>query len=361
MVMHKVFGVERDIDISKDVFPTEEEINDMEARLPGCEHGWFDSVDNGLKLHYRKFLPTTTSSSGNNHPKAIIIWMHGVQTHCGRAHILKDGRKINMALLQDYIVRRQGYALYAFDMTGHGYSEGSRFLVKSTTVKEDYLRFVTLVTSLHDDQHVPLFLMGESFGGNLTLQVARHYQDHPNDKPPGFQGIILVAAAIYGYQIFFPVDLALKYLLTPLIPRFRPPTFIPNPVAPALLWRDPEVLHVNSQEKRVTEMWLEPAERHSNLQTSSTLIEAMKHVRNDCIPGFSMPFCAVHGTNDRAVPIAGALEYLLEKAATPEEDRAVLRVGGGYHDLLGDPTAEANLDFILEWVEQRIEKGSTEE
>jgi len=286
-------------------------------------------------------------------PKAIIIWMHGIQTHSGRAHILKDGRKINMALLSDKMLK-EGFALYAFDMTGHGYSEGSRFLV-SSSVKDDYLNFVKLVASFHE-KDVPLFLMGESFGGNLTVQVARHYQNHLEDHPKGFQGIILVAAAIYGYQIFFPVDFALRYFLTPFLPRLRPPTFIPNPVAPALLWRDPEVLYVNSQEKRVTEMWLEPAQRHANLKTSSTLIEAMKYVRSDCIPGFHVPFCALHGTSDRAVPIAGALEYFLEHVATPKEDRAVKRVGGAYHDLLGDPTAEENLDFVLEWVHKRKSK-----
>ena len=105
-------------------------------------------------------------------------------------------------------------------------------------------------------------------------------------------------------------------------------------------------------------MWLEPAERHSNLGTSSVLIEAMKTVRNDCIPGFQGPFCILHGTSDRAVPIAGALEYFVETVDTPEEDRAVKRVGGAYHDLLGDPTAEENLDFVLEWVGARIEKIS---
>ncbi|CAB9498680.1 Monoglyceride lipase [Seminavis robusta] len=352
MVKHIVFGVERDIDIYADVFPTEEELEEMESRLPGCEHGWFDSVDNGLQLHYRKFLPAGP-------PKGIIIWMHGVQTHCGRAHILKDGRKINMALLSDRVVHQEGYALYAFDMTGHGYSEGSRFLVKST-VKQDYLNFVKLVVDdnnneNNDDNNIPLFLMGESFGGNLTLQIGRYYQDHPDETPKGFAGIILVAAAIYGYQIFFPVDLALKYFLTPFVPRLRPPEILPNPVAPSMLWRDPEVLYINAQEKRVTEMWLEPAERHSNLQTSSTLIEAMKYVRNECIPDFKGPFCILHGTSDRAVPIAGALEYFVEQVATPEPDRAVKRVGGAYHDLLGDPTAEENLDFILEWVKKRIE------
>ena len=351
MVQHEVFGVERDIDIYAKDFPTEEELQEMEDRLPGCEHGWFDSVDRDLKLHYRTFTPPQNKQP----PKAIVIWMHGVQTHCGRAHILKDGRKINMALLSERVLN-EDFALYCFDMTGHGYSEGSRFMV-TAGVKQDYLNFVNLVVSQHDEG-TPLFLMGESFGGNLTLQVGRHFQDHPDDAPKGFQGIVLVAAAIYGYQNFFPVDVALKYVLTPFIPRFRPPTFIPNPVAPALLWRDPEVLYVNSQEQRVTEMWLEPAERHSNLQTSSTLIEAMKYVRNECIPDFKLPFCILHGTSDRAVPIAESLEYFVEKVATPEANRAVKRVGGAYHDLLGDPTAEENLDFVLGWMKKRIESAS---
>ena len=260
---------------------------------------------------------------------------------------------LGIPAVRDRVVQQAGYALYCFDMTGHGYSEGSRFLVNDSVV-QDYLNFVQLVVGFHDPD-TPLFLMGESFGGNLTLQVARHYQDHPNDKPRGFQGIILVAAAIYGYQFFFPVDVALKYFITPFIPRFRPPTFIPNPVAPALLWRDPEVLYLNSQEKRVTEMWLEPAERHSNLKTSSTLIEAMKTVRNHCVPGFRLPFCILHGTSDRAVPIAESLEYFVETVETLPADRAVKRVGGAYHDLLGDPTAEENLDFVLGWIKQRLQ------
>ena len=64
MVLHHVFGVERDIDIYENDFPTPAELEDMEDRLPGCQHGWFDSVSSNnkeqgdaLKLHYRKFLP----------------------------------------------------------------------------------------------------------------------------------------------------------------------------------------------------------------------------------------------------------------------------------------------------------------
>jgi len=411
MVKHTVFGVERDIDIHSSDFPTEAERRDMEDRFPvPCRHGWFDSTSTNppKKLHYRCFLPPTSTNNSNNNdndtttttkqqqqsdPKAIIIWMHGIQTHSGRAHVLTSGRTINMALLCEQIVVKHQYALYCFDMMGHGYSEGNRFLVTHPHVKQDYLNFVQLVQNEHYHHHhqqqqqhdnknnnnnnnnnnsnnnnsnnsytpatIPLFLMGESFGANLTLQVARHYQDYPLEAPRGFRGIVLLAAAVYGYQLFFPIDKILKYVLVPLLPRFRPPTFVPNPVAPELLWRDPAVLYVNAQEQRVTEMWFEPGRRHTNLQTSSTLIEAMKLVRQECIPNFRVPFCIVHGTKDRAVPIHESLDYFVQHADTLEHDRAVLRVDGAYHDLLGDPTAEDTVQFCLEWIQQRIKGFSS--
>ena len=64
MVLHKVFGVERDIDIAAQVFPTPEEVKAMEAPLGEHQHGWFDSCIGGAKLHARAFLP-----NGGQQPK----------------------------------------------------------------------------------------------------------------------------------------------------------------------------------------------------------------------------------------------------------------------------------------------------
>ena len=81
MVLHKVFGVERDIDIDVNAFPTLTELEELEAPLGKHEHGWFDScilLDNGVpaKLHYRCFLPTKSIIIGKK-PKAIVIYLHG--------------------------------------------------------------------------------------------------------------------------------------------------------------------------------------------------------------------------------------------------------------------------------------------
>jgi hypothetical protein len=96
MVKHQIFGVERDIDIPADVFPTESELQVMEDRFSGVksEHGWFDSCYGGAKLHYQKWLP-------GGKPKAIIVYMHGIQTTGGKGFQLKSGRKVNMPLLVD--------------------------------------------------------------------------------------------------------------------------------------------------------------------------------------------------------------------------------------------------------------------
>ena len=92
MVLHKVFGVERDIDIAADVFPTPKEIEEMEAPLGEHQHGWFDSCIDGAKLHARAFLP-------KGKPKAVVIFMHGITANSGEALLLSDGRKTTIALI----------------------------------------------------------------------------------------------------------------------------------------------------------------------------------------------------------------------------------------------------------------------
>jgi hypothetical protein len=97
MVKHEIFGVQRDIDIPAAVFPTQDELEELEDVFAGVqsEHGWFDSCYKGAKLHYQKWLPA-------GKPKAIIVFMHGIQTNAAKGFTLKgSGRKVNTPLLVD--------------------------------------------------------------------------------------------------------------------------------------------------------------------------------------------------------------------------------------------------------------------
>lgn len=218
MVLHKVFGVERDIDIAAEVFPTEKELAILEAPLGEHEHGWFDSCIQGAKLHYRSFWK---NDSKRKQPKAAVIFMHGVTAHSGEGfEVASDGRKTNVALIRQVLNDEADMALHGFDQYGHGYSEGSRFFIPSFQQNlQDYLTFIRIVDQKYDGQ-VPIFLMGLSYGGNLTIQASRVIQDDPTVGPKQFGGALLFCPAVIGDLPPAPVYYTLRYLLAPLFPKW---------------------------------------------------------------------------------------------------------------------------------------------
>ncbi|CAB9517004.1 Monoglyceride lipase [Seminavis robusta] len=349
MVKHSVFGVERDIDIPANEFPTESELEAMEAPLTaaGCQHEWFESTHDNLQLHIRKYLP----SDDKKNPKAIVIFMHGLQSHCGMAYVMSNGRLVNNALLADHYTKL-GFAVYAFDLVGHGYSEGARHVMPSTTVLEqDLVEFAKLITSRYPTG-TPWFLTGESLGGNITLQAARYFQDHPEEFPSGFQGIVLFSPAIYPDTMYAPAQWYLQLCVTPFIPNWRPPACIPNPVGPSKVWRDPERVAKGLEHNPISAHC-----KHPPYLSLWTLTVAMRVVRDQSIPGLTLPFCVVHGVKDSAIPVVGS-EYLVDRASTPESDKAHKFYEEAFHDLLAEPEAEEVVTFTSDWMNQRLSQAN---
>lgn len=341
----RIFGVDRAIDIPPDVFPSETKLAELEHGMEDCEHLWFDSCYEGAKLHYRKWLP-----KGGKKPKGIVIWLHGIAAHSGRALVTTEKRKLGMALQSDAWTK-EGYAFYAFDQYGHGYSEGIRWFVPNYEVnRDDIIAFTKLVAAEHNE-NTPLILTAESYGGCLALHVASYFRNNPTEKPKGFDSIILQAPAI------IPPDLPPKILEMALrkLASYYPtwiPFFMPNPVSTSRIWRDKEVLAVfDGKERRA--MCIEGGGKPFRLATATSMLIAMEKLRKDSIPKLTVPFCVIHGEKDVAVPISGT-EFLLEHAATPKEDQAVQRHPEAYHDLMADPVAEETMDFMIKFANKRI-------
>ena len=350
MPKYKIFGAEPDIQIPQDCFIKDDELEAMEATMPGCEHGWFNSVYQGANLHYRKWLPPVGAK-----PKGIVVNMHGITASCGRGFIADDSngkfRKLNMSLQAQVLVEQQGYALYAFEQYGHGFSEGNRFLIPQTWKNnlQDYVNFCNLVTDQHD-KDIPLFLQGESYGGCLTIHAAKQFQNDPSSGPSNFDSIVLVAPAIEGDLPPTPVYQLLRYGLAPLFPEWIP-FFMPNPVSSDRIWRDEEVRKIRSS-PRCKERGLEGCGSPFRLGTALNVLVAMEEVRNHAIPGFQVPFCILHGTLDEAVVIRGS-EFMMDKAETPMNDKELHRIEGAYHDLFGDPLAEECMAHSWQWILKR--------
>jgi acylglycerol lipase len=345
MVLHKVFDAEVDIEIPTEVFPTAEEMEEMEKAMPGGGHGWFESSYQNAKLHYRSWVP-------KGEVKGIIIFMHGISTHIGKTTLV-GGRKLATSLLSDSFLSK-GIAVYAFDLYGHGFSEGTRFLIPESWEynKKDYVKFCNLVGDKHSKE-IPLFLGGESYGACLSVHVAKQFQEHPEEGPSNFDSILLAAPAIIGDLPPFPVYQILRYILAPLYPKWVP-SFMPNPISPERVWRDEEVLKLRT-DKRYKEMGIDGGGLPFRLGTALNLVLALEAVRKNAIPGLTIPFCIVHGTEDAGVPIDGS-RFMMKEAATPEDKKELHELEGGYHDVFSDPLAEVAMDHWIKFVETRMKK-----
>lgn len=349
---HTIFGVERAIDIPATIISMSQAETEIERRLPLCEHGWFDSCYASAKLHYRKWIPTTTIA-----PKAVVIFMHGICTHSGKALVLSTDankkRKLNSALQAEALLK-ENIAMYAFDLYGHGFSEGTRLLIPDTyqTNLQDYIAFCHIVAKEHTPD-TPIFLMGESYGSTLTLHVAKHFQGQATasssaEALANLDSLVLVCPAVIGDLPPYPVVQILRFLAR-YYPLWRP-FFMPNPISPERIWRDPVVrdLHVNKDDPANV---VDGSGLPFRLGTALNLVKAMEDVRTITIPALKVPYLILHGTDDYGVPIQGS-ELLWEKSATTEKE--FLRKQGAYHDLLADYVAEECMQDIVDWIHKRI-------
>ena len=124
----------------------------------------------GLQIFCQIWLPEAS-------PMAALVLVHGVGEHSGRyEHVAQ-------------YFKQKGYAVFALDLRGHGHSEGKRGHVAQFN---DYVVDVqTLVTYAHQaTPDVPIFLVGHSLGGLITVDFALKHPDEINAlilSSPGLQ------------------------------------------------------------------------------------------------------------------------------------------------------------------------------
>ena len=201
MVQYTLWETTVDNQIPKTVFPTKDEITIIDDILGvPCNHGYFKSPHHGKNLHYRRFIP----SDDDDIPiKGIFLFQHGIKAEGGMACKMHNGEVYKMAVLAQMLTKA-GYIFYTLDMLGHGFSEGERFYIPDanwTINRDDLASFALFVSDQekniqntnNNNQQLPFFLGGESYGACLTLHVARKWMDQPNDCPSNFKGICIAA------------------------------------------------------------------------------------------------------------------------------------------------------------------------
>jgi len=283
------------------------------ARVPaGVEHaeGSF-AGQGGIKLFEQSWKPVGAS-------KGVLVVVHGLKDHSAR--------------YQDFAEEavRRGYAVYAFDLRGHGRSEGFRVYTSSF---DDYLADLGIFMKRVREKEpgATPFLFGHSMGGAIATLYAE-------TRDPQLAGLVLSAPAL-RHQVG-DVDHAFLDLTSALFPytgvlSLVEEDFTRDPEALAAMQHDPLIHHESG-----------PA------RTAAELLSAIGRIRG-WFDGIHVPVLVIHGDSDRVTMPEGSEDLIAGARSTP--DRTIWRCEGLYHDLLHEPEHGALTDAIVGWLESRRE------
>jgi len=281
----------------------------MNATETPHEEGWFEARRGCSLFHQRWTRP------GSDLPLVIV---HGGGEHSGR--YAETAQRL----------AQEGYAVYAFDLPGHGRSPGQRGHIQRF---EDYLESVrTFIDQVVGGRHPQKpVLIGHSLGGLITTFYAVKH-------PETIQCAVL-SSPIWGLNVRVPLwKRALGRLLSPLWssltmerPRIEGDVLSHDPQVAAQYAGDP-LVHSRASVRLYTEL----------LGRFRALPRAL--------PQLQVPLLVLQAGEDR-VASPEAVKRLFPAVGSAHKRLIVYE--GLYHELFNETEKERVFQDLLGWIRQR--------
>lgn len=271
------------------------------------QEGTFQADDRST-LFRQAWLP-------ESRPRATVLVVHGFAEHSGR----HAGYAAQLA--------GQGYAVHAFDLRGHGRSEGARAYVdRFERYVGDFDCFVQIVRE--ETPRGPVFVFGHSMGGSIAALWAV-------DRQPDTAGLVLSAPALHVAPEIFPVLRRLAALVGRWLPRLRLVR-----LGCRYLSRDPAVVEA---------FRADPFAFHGRFpaRTGAEILRGGREVLRRA-EALRTPLLILQGTADRVVDPGGA-EVLAARAGSA--DKTLRQYEGLYHEVLSEPERDQVLADLLTWLD----------
>lgn len=269
------------------------------------------TTSDGLNLRLRVSKTDGTA-------RGLIVVTHGHGEHLGRYHHTAQ------ALCE------AGYVVYTYDLRGHGRSQGKRGHSPTFLTYLDDLKQVA-DRATHENPRLPLWLMGHSLGGLITLTYALR-------RLPKAAGVV-VTGPLLRVKFLPPAwKVLMAQALASVLPSLTLPTgldvSVPMSHDDALLksFPDPELPHAR--------MSLRVGNDILNI-SADTLARA---------PELKLPLLLLHGEADGAVDPQATREFY-EHAGSA--DKTLKLYPGLYHEILNETERGQVMADILEWLAQR--------
>jgi alpha-beta hydrolase superfamily lysophospholipase len=252
--------------------------------------------------------------------KAVVALIHGLGEHTGRyAHV---GKALTDA----------GYALFGFDLRGHGRSGGARGYTPSLDAYMQDMRafFKYLVTRY---PALPHFLYGHSLGSLLSLVYAIQYSN-------GLNGVMVNGAALRSALQEQKTKVAMAKLLGTLVPA----TIITSGLDASAISRDPDVVNAYLNDPLV--------HNKASLGFGKAALDAIDTCftrGQDIIP----PLLIMYGTADRVTYPSGSEDFA-RLASEKNRDVTLKSWDGMYHEVHNEPGKAEVFRFMVEWLDHHL-------
>jgi acylglycerol lipase len=266
---------------------------------------------NNFSLYRQAWLPEGI-------PVAVMIFVHGVAEHSGR-----------YSNLVNYFVPK-GYAIYSFDLRGHGKSDGKRSYVERFSYYLDDLKtFCNKVSE--ENRNVKTFLLGHSMGSTIAIAYAIEHQRELN-------GLIVSGTTLKAGASINKASIFIAKILSVLIPKIG---------VSAL-----DATYI-SRDKTVVEAYVtDPLNYAGKLSArfGAELLKTMAKLQST-IPGLSLPLLVMHGTADR-ISDPSSSRMLFDGAGS--KDKTLKLYEGFYHEIFNDPDRQQVFSDMDAWLKLHL-------
>jgi alpha-beta hydrolase superfamily lysophospholipase len=266
-------------------------------------------TSDGLRLHTQAWKTDVA-------PRAVVVFTHGQGDWSDRyRHV---ARAFNA----------RGFAMYAYDLRGHGVSEGPRGHTPSYDAFLDDLRLVYEWAS-QENPGRKLFLYGHSLGGQITLNFALR-------RKPEVTGVI--ATGPWLRLAFDPPAflVALGRVMNSVYPAFSQSNgIVPGQLSHDQAWidtlHDPQQYHT-----RIT--------AREYFAATNAAAYALQHAAE-----LSLPLLLMHGQADPIISPGGTREFY-ERASSA--DKTLTLYEGMYHEITNETERQRVIDDLCDWLDK---------
>ena len=275
------------------------------------ETNW--KAHDGLDIFAQGWEPETRT------PKAVVCLVHGLGEHSSRyTHVAEA-------------LGKEGYALFSYDLRGHGRSGGARGHISSI---EDFMKDIDALLEQARRRYpgLPVILYGHSLGGIQVL----HYG---LIRKPDVKGIIATSSGLRTALESQTLKVALAKVLGSLIPGVA--------VASGL---DSKGI---SHDKKVVNTYNNDPLTHDKVSLGfGKIMLGVTKWTLEHAGEFSLPLLLMHGKADEIAYPSGSMEF----AAALKGKCTLVLWDDAYHELHNEPEKDKVFKTMTLWMDARLQE-----